>query len=58
MNETEWYKDYLITVKKYNALVDIARKYQEIIGKKSIQRLISKKNVKEIVSLIDKYLQV
>lgn len=58
MNETEWYKDYLVTVERYNALIDIARKYQEIIGKKSIQRLISKKNAKEIVSLIDKYLQV
>lgn len=58
MNKTEWYKDYLTIAKKYNALIDITRKYQEIIGKKSIQRLISKKNAKEIVSLIDKYLQV
>lgn len=57
-DEQAWYNDYVTTVKKYNALIDITKKYQEILNKKSISRLVSSKNKQEIIKLIDGYLSI
>lgn len=46
------------TTKKYNALLDLVNKMQEILLKKSIAKRVSKKDVKELYELQFKYLSI
>lgn len=46
------------TVKKYDALLDVVNKFQEIFQKKSIAKLISKKDHKELFDLYNKFIEL
>lgn len=44
--------------KKYNALLDVVNKMQEIISKKSVARNISKKDREELMVTYTNYLDI
>lgn len=54
----EQLKFLLSTAKKYDALLDVVNKMQEILGKKSISKLIGKKDTNELFKLYEAYLTI